>query len=435
MRMKRKKRGKILTIIICSMLIFVVSCGGTTEQLAQSQNDAASASAVSGSAVSGAGVMEEQTAKRDDIADMERQLALFVEKKDRWFMGYGTGGSEYRDYSVADFDQNGKLEICRVDYEEDEGYQNTFWEVNEQNDDLVELQLDKKNQKDWLIDANDGYGMGYYEQDTDTYHYVTPSGVWPVMDNVDARAGLDMVKSEDKLDIHVDSDFQSLLATGRKFYYRIEWLGDNEDEYRSEVTEDELYQQLVQSAQEFRLCYSDELGGEIENPYFPYHEEKQTVKMEITWRDYEGITGEMIYTIYKVAEGTEGTLYFINDTDVKNVIDTKTGKKKPRSWWGDRVYNMAREYLWVTKDKIYLVEDFNNVVNPGQNDFGRLLFENKIHESAICICDESGNSPELPVGRRHAWKKGAGWIGYRCYGEEWHNYKMQQKGYEAFEDE
>lgn len=432
-----KKRNKILIIIICSMLIFVVSCGGTTELMEEAQDNAASGSAVSGSGV----IADEQTDGHADTGDMEKQLALLVAKKSKWFQE--EGNECYIDYSVTDFDQNGKLEIFRVDYDadvafdedEDEAYQYTLWEINEQNDDLVQIQPDKENQKDWFIDTTDGYGMGYYEQDTDIFHYVVPSRDWPVVGNVHTRFGLDMVKSEDKMDIHVDSDFQNLFATGRKFYYRIEWFGWDEEKEQREVTEEELHQQLMQSAQEFRLRYSDELE-EVENPYFPYHEEKQTVTMQITWRDYEGITGEAVYTIYKVAVGTEGTLYFINDIDekIKNVIDTKTGKEIPQSWWGERLYNMAREYLWVTKDKIYLVKSFDTVVNPGQNDFGRLLFDNEIHETAVCICDESGNSPELPVGQLHAWKKGAGWIGYRCYGEEWCNYKMQQKGYEAFEE-
>lgn len=56
----------------------------------------------------------------------------------------------------------------------------------------------------------------------------------------------------------------------------------------------------------------------------------------------------------------------------------------------------------------------------------------------ICICDQKGNSSEdsckLPLKRLHAWKKNVGWIGYRCYAEEWCNYKMQQKGYEPFTD-
>lgn len=416
------KHNKILMVIIaCSMLIFLVSCGGTTVS-----NRADSDSAVSRSAVS----EEQQTDKSEETKNIKLQLNLLVEKRDRWLL---ENGAERCDYSVADFDQNGRLEICRVEYDEDTGYKNMFWEINEQNDDLVELQLDKKNQKEWLIDADDGYGMGYYKKNTDTYHYVVPRGAWPVIDNSDARTGLDMTKLEDKMDIHVDSDFQSILATGRKFYYRLEWFGWGE-ERQIRVSEDELYQQLMKSAQEFRLRYSDELGNEVENPYFPYHEEKQTVTMQITWRDYEGITGEMIYTIYKVAVGTGGTLYFIGDTDIKNVIDTKTGKEKPQSWWGGRLNNRAREYLWVTEDEIYLVEDFNNVVNPGQNDFGKLLFNNEIHDTAICICDKKGNSPELSMKRLHAWKKNVGLTGYRCYGERWCNYKMQQKGYEPFKE-
>ncbi len=416
------KHNKILMLIAFSMLIFLVSCGNTT-----GQNHAVSGSVVSGSAMS----EEQQTEKSEEIADIKTQLNFLVEKRDRWLLENQT---EWCDYGVTDFDQNGKLEICRVKYDEDKGYRNTFWEVNEQNGDLEEIRQDKSNRQSWLIDTDDGYGIGYYEQGTDTYHYVRPR--FPA-DYSDLRC-LDMTKSGDKMDIRTCSDSQNLLASGRKFYYRIEWFGRNEDEDADqelgemEGPEDELYQKLLQSAQEFRICYSDEMGEEVQNPYFPYHEQEQTVTMQITWRDYEGITGEMVYTIYKVAVGMEGTLYFIDDTDVKNVIETKTGKEKPQSWWGGRLNNRAREYLWVTEDEIYLVEDFNNVVNPGQNDFGRLLFDNEIHDTAICICDKNGNSPELPLKRRHAWEKNVGLTGYRCYGEEWCNYKMQQKGYEPF---
>ncbi|MCM1244037.1 MAG: hypothetical protein NC293_00150 [Roseburia sp.] len=417
-------------IISFSILILVTSCGGMTSQSDGVSGRAASGSVISGSAVSG-NAISGSAVSGSGVSDSIKaeQVKLLVEKKDKWLQ---TDERSWCDYSVTDFDQNGRLEICRIESDEDMGYQNTFWEVNEQNDDLEEIQLDKAGRKDWLIDTDDGYGIGYYAPDSDTYHYVVPEAAWLEADDVDSYC-LDMTKSEDRMDICRDTVDQKLLKTGKKFYYRIEWFGQ-EDEDSGEVTE-ELDQALLRSAKEFRIRYSDEMEKEIKNPYFPYHERKQTVKMQMLWRGYEGITGEMIYTIYKVAAGTEGTLYFIDDTDIKNVIDTKTGKKKPQSWWGGRLDDRAREYLWVTKDEIYLVQDFNNVVNPGQNDFGKLLFDGRLHDTAVCICDKAGNSPELTLKRKHAWKKNVGWIGYRCYGEEWHNYKMQQQGYEPFGDE
>lgn len=419
----------ILTIFICSVLVFVVSCGGTTGRPAIRQNNAASSGAVSGSVLS-----EGQAEQRTDIADIEAQLKLIVEKRDKWLLTWDEDA--FNDYSVTDFDQNGKLEICRSEYEEDMGYRNTFWEVNEQNDDLMEIRLEKKNKSGYLIDTDDGYGIGYYDQDTDTWHYIYPQEPWRWLIGENRDDFSDMTKSEEKIEGCSRSDAQTILAEKRTFYYRIEWsdLGKDDGSWRRQLSEDELYQELMRLAKEFRIRYMDEMGEEVENPYFPYHEEEQTVPMQIFWQNHEGITGEMVYTIYKVAVGTEGTLYFINDTDIKNVIDTKTGKEKPRSWWGGQLDNRAREYLWVTKDEIYLVKDFHNVVNPGQNGFGKLLFENEICDTAVCICDQKGKSPELSLKRLHAWKKNVGWIGYRCYAEEWCNYKMQQKGYEPFKD-
>ena len=101
------------------------------------------------------------------------------------------------------------------------------------------------------------------------------------------------------------------------------------------------------------------------------------------------------------------------------------------------MYDMARGYLWVTDSKIWLVQDFHGVVDPGQNAYGELLFEDRIHENAICICDEEGNSPIIKsIKRQFAWEKNVGLVGYRRMSKDyWANYVMQQKNYQPFENE
>lgn len=420
-------KKSIISMIIISMLICCVACGDVT-----GKNGAASGSAVSGSALS--------VGDTDQSTDLQKQVQLLLEKKETWLQGENVSQLEYVDFSVTDMDQNGRLEICRIEWnwDDDEGIKNMFWEINESCDDLEELQLDEEYKTEYLIERENGYGSGFYEEETDTWHYLDAGWLGYLVGNSDTHC-VDMRKTQDKLDIRICKDTEKPFAGMRKFYYQIHWfdliMTENNEERL--MNEEELLQELNQSAQTFRFYYRDEMGEEVDNAYFPYHEDEQKVKMQITWPDYEGITGEVIYKIIKVDVGLHGTLYYIDDYDIKNVYDTKTGKKKPRSWWGERVYDMARGYLWVTDSKIWLVQDFHGVVDPGQNAYGELLFEDRIHENAICICDEEGNSPIIKsIKRQFAWEKNVGLVGYRRMSKDyWANYVMQQKNYQPFENE